>query len=226
MRDHQSYVTSCVIRSQVVSFVCFDVARLIVTSKSFDTSASDTPRHDFSQPCIAKLNCVALRHRKPLPFFINSWYIRYCICGLASQHIRYLLRSQQDVGLRPYEGRGSIQLGVEIGLGKSHRVFFFHPSPDSLFSAAIVLAIASPEISKTNRHPQSICCLIDASPPIQTQTRYMILLSLTICILRFWDPSWRKLLRRFQGRIDIPNRSAASSTLLRRFKPKRVIHGT
>ena len=86
--DHQSYVTSCVIRSQVVSFVCFDVARLIVTSKSFDTSASDTPRHDFSQPCIAKLNCVALRHRKPLPSFINSWYIRYCISGLASQHIR------------------------------------------------------------------------------------------------------------------------------------------
>ncbi|WZZ74512.1 hypothetical protein YC2023_085882 [Brassica napus] len=50
----------------------------------------------------------------------------------------------------------------------------------------------------------------------------MILLSLTICILCFWDPSWRKLLRRFQGRIDIPNRSAASLTLLRRFKPKRV----
>ncbi|KAH0874196.1 hypothetical protein HID58_071558, partial [Brassica napus] len=120
--------------------------------------------------------------------------------------------------------RGTWQhsIGSRNRVGESRTVsFYFHPSPDSLFSAAIVLAIASPEISKTNRHPQSICCLIDASPPIQTQTRYMILLSLTICILRFWDPSWRKLLRRFQGRIDIPNRSAASSTLLRRFKPKR-----
>ncbi|KAF3499552.1 hypothetical protein F2Q69_00039859 [Brassica cretica] len=46
-------------------------------------------------------------------------------------------------------------IGREIGLGKvASRLFFFQPSPDSLFSAATALAIASPETSRTNRHPQ------------------------------------------------------------------------
>ncbi|KAH0862055.1 hypothetical protein HID58_079266 [Brassica napus] len=121
----------------------------------------------------------------------------------------YLLRrlklSHRDVGLRPYEGRGSIQLGVEIGFGDSlsrdfkdestspidllpHRRFSADSNPnevcvppsssdlddfvviDDLYPPFLgsVMAKAPPEISRTNRHPQSICCLIDASPAIQT----------------------------------------------------------
>ncbi|WZY77658.1 hypothetical protein YC2023_024042 [Brassica napus] len=74
---------------------------------------------------------------------------------------RLSLVPKPDVWLRPYERRGSIQLGVEIGLGKIARRYFFF-------------------------------------------TLLPILSSLS-------------LLRRFQRRINIPNRSAASSTLLRCF---------
>ncbi|KAF2566511.1 hypothetical protein F2Q68_00027201 [Brassica cretica] len=44
--------------------------------------------------------------------------------------------------------------GLEVESSALLLCIVFLPSPDSLFSAATALAIASPEISRTNRHPQ------------------------------------------------------------------------